>query len=85
MAETVTCPLDGAVLTLPVTETRENDMCTAVVVTDPGTVHRHIRDEHPERWQEICEARQKMNASPFIFGMPRRADGCFLEDGQDVG
>jgi len=83
MPETVTCPLDGAVLTMPVTERREDDMCTAMVVVDPGTVHRHIRDEHPERWAEMCDFQRKWNA--LGRAMPRRVDGCFLRDGEDVG
>ena len=83
MAKTVTCPLDGTVLTPPTTELREYDTCTAMVVTDPGMMHRHFRDEHPERWQELCDFQRKRNA--LGRAMPRRVDGCFLEDGQDVG
>jgi len=85
MSETVTCPLDGAELTMPVTEQREDGICIAMVVTDPGTVHRHIRDEHPDLWSDLCDARRKLNANPFLGGMPRRVDGCFLQHGQDVG
>ena len=46
-ADTVTCPLDGEVLTMPTTEQRVDDFCAYVVVTDPGTAHAHIRDAHP--------------------------------------
>lgn len=83
MTETVTCPLDGAMLTQPVTGRREDDFCSYVVVADPGTVHRHIRDEHPDHWQELCDFQRKWNARGL--GLPRRVDGCFLGDGEDVG
>jgi hypothetical protein len=83
MTETVTCPLDGTVLTRETTETRQDDFASYVVVTDPGTVHSHIRDEHPERWQEMCDFQRKWNA--LGRGMPRRVDGCFLAAGEDVG
>jgi hypothetical protein len=85
MSRTVTCPLDGEPLTMPVTEQRMDDFCAYVIVTDPGTVHAHIRDAHPERWQEMCDFQRKWNANPFNRGMPRRVDGCFLHDGEDVG
>jgi hypothetical protein len=83
--KTVTCPLDGAVLTLPVNERRELDggVATAMVVTDPGTVHRHLRDEHPVRWAELCDFQRKWNASGLA--MPRKVDGTFLRAGEDVG
>jgi hypothetical protein len=86
--ETVTCPLDGQVLTLPVHEQREIDggIAIALVVTDPGTVHRHIRDAHPERWAELCEFQRKWNASPVPgFHLPRKVDGTLLRTGEDVG
>jgi hypothetical protein len=82
---TVTCPLDGTPLTLPTTESREDDAGIIVVVTDPGTVHAHIRDEHPAMWARLREARERMNASPFIGGTPRRVDGTLLLGGRDVG
>ena len=86
--KTVTCPLDGAVLTMPTHEQQEiNDgMVLALVITDPGTMHRHIRDEHPERWAEMCEFQWKWNANPLPgFHMPRKVDGTLLLAGEDVG
>ncbi len=72
---------------MPTLEDRENDhgIALAVVVTDPGTAWHHVRDEHPERWAELCEARRKMNANPFIGGSPRKVNGTFLRTGEDVG
>jgi hypothetical protein len=82
----VDCPLDGTALTLPVTERCDlPDGGIAMVVTDPGTFHRHMRDTHPERWEEACERQRQMNANPNITFMPRKVDGTFLLDGQDVG
>ena len=80
--------MDGALLTPPTHERREIDggMVLVLVVTDPGTMHRHIRDEHPERWTELCEFQRKWNANPMPgFHMPRKVDGTLLLDGQDVG
>ena len=70
---------------MPTTAKVETDMTIAVVVTDPGTFHEHLRDVHPEQWAESCEARRKMNANPFFGGMPRKVDGTFLRAGEDVG
>lgn len=78
------CPACGAEVERPVMETREDDFCTYVVVTDPGTSWAHLRDQHPEVWAQMCEARRKMNANPFIGGMPRKVDGTFLRAGEDV-
>lgn len=82
-----TCPFDGTPLTLPTLEERELDggMVHAVVVTDPGNVSRHLRDEHPAMWARMCEQQRRMNANPFIGGMPRKVDGTFLRPGEDVG
>lgn len=88
MTETATCPLDGTHLTLPEHERREFDggMVLALVVTNPGTIHRHIRDEHPERWAEMCERQRKWNANPMPgFHLPRKVDGTLLRLGEDVG
>lgn len=83
--ETGTCPFDGEVLTMPVLEQRETDDCIYVVMTDPGTVSRHLKDKHPAMWARMCEAQRQMNASPFIGGMPRKVNGTFLFAGEDVG
>jgi len=80
-ARRVKCPLCGAELEWATTETREDGCATYVVVTDPGTAWAHTRDEHPERWAELCDARRKMNANPFIGCMPRKVDGTFLRAG----
>lgn len=89
VGRTAECPMCGAELTMPTTEERtlygDARFAIAVVVTDPGTVHRHVRDEHPEKWAELCEAQRKMNANPFIGGSPRKVDGTFLRAGEDVG
>jgi len=65
-------------------ETREDGMASYVVITDPGTAWAHVRDQHPGVWAQMCEARRKMNASPFIGGMARKVDGTFLRAGEDV-
>lgn len=83
-AMTEKCPACGAEVERPVMETREDGMASCVVVADPGTSWAHLRDEHPGIFAEMCEARRKMNANPYIGGMPRRVDGCFLRDGEDV-
>lgn len=80
----VKCPLCDAELEWATTETRQDEFASYVVVTDPGTAWVHIRDEHPERWAEMREARRKMNANPFIGCMPRKVDGTFLLAGEDV-
>ena len=69
---------------MPATETVVTDMACAVVVTDPGNVHSHIRDRHPEAWAAACEARRKLNANPFIALMPRKVDGTLMRAGEDV-
>jgi hypothetical protein len=81
----VRCPSCGAELELPASEVVETDMASAVIVTDPGTAFSHIRDVHPEYWATACELRRRMNASPYIGGMPRKVDGTFLRSGEDVG
>lgn len=85
----VTCPLCDAPLTMPRSEQQHIDQgavqAIAVIVTDPGTAHAHIRDVHPERWAELCEMQRQVNANPYIGGMPRRVDGTFLRPGEDVG
>jgi hypothetical protein len=82
-AETVTCPLDGALLTMDTFEDVDYGTCRAVVRTAPGTAHAHMRDAHPEHWQEMCEFQRKWNATGM--GMARRVDGCFLPPDGDVG
>jgi hypothetical protein len=79
----LTCPACGDELLLPTTATLDQDACTAVVVVDRGTVSAHVRDAHPERWASMCDARRKMNVSDR-YGMPRKVDGTFLLDGEDV-
>lgn len=83
--EVVKCPACGVDVEMPATAEVETGMTFAVVVTDPGTFYAHVRDEHPERWEQSCEARRRMNANPFIGGMPRKVDGTFLRPGEDVG
>lgn len=78
------CPACGADVEHATTETRHDDMASYVVVTDPGTAWAHLRDQHPDIWAEMCEARRKMNANPFIGGMARKVDGTFLRAGEDV-
>ena len=83
-----TCPLCGAPVTMPRTQ-RIDDLggdvlASAVVVTDPGTAHAHVRDEHPEKWAELCEMQRRMNESGR-YGMPRKVSGTFLRAGEDVG
>lgn len=78
------CPLDGTELTAPLMESAHTDPgVAAIVVTEPGTVHRHIRDAHPDLWQQMREQQRVHNERGT--GMPRRADGCFLGPGEDVG
>lgn len=79
------CPLCGDPVTMPRTENREDEFAIYVVVTDPGTWHAHHRDAHPESWAQACEMQRKMNANPYIGGMPRKVNGTFLRAGQDVG
>ena len=79
-----TCPACGADVEHATTETRHDDFASYVVVTDPGTAWAHLRDQHPGIWAELCEARRKMNANPFIGGSPRKVDGTFLRAGEDV-
>lgn len=81
----VRCPACGEEVTLPTNETIDDGMVLAVVVTDPGTFHGHVRGQHREAWERMCEARRQMNANPFIGGMPRKVDGTFLRPGEDVG
>lgn len=87
--EQVTCPLCSAELTMPTTEERFLDdgmvFAIALSVTDPGTAHHHVRDEHPEKWAELCEMQRRVNANPNIGGSPRKVDGTFLRAGEDVG
>jgi hypothetical protein len=61
-----------------------DDMASYVIVTDPGTFHQHARDDHPGIWADLCDARRKMNANPYIGCMPRKVDGTFLRAGEDV-
>lgn len=83
------CPRCGTPVTMPTREQRHIDdgatQAIAVVVTDPGTAHAHIRDAHPELWAQLCEQQRQLNASPYMPGMPRRVDGAFLRPGEDVG
>jgi hypothetical protein len=85
MPETVTCPLDGQTLTLDVLEQGEDGACFYVAVAERGTAYQHIRDSHPQHWQQMCEQQRAANANPSVTFMPRRVDGCFLQPGQDVG
>lgn len=80
-----TCPACGETVRHPCTETREDDFASYVVVVDPGNSWHHVRDAHPDIWAQMCEARQKMNANPYIGGMPRKVNGTFLGPGEDVG
>lgn len=82
-ANTATCRFDGIVLHGPVTETREMDGLMYAVVTDPGDYLPHVREHHPEMWQEWCERRRQTNSSGR-YGMPRKVDGTFLMAGEDV-
>jgi hypothetical protein len=85
--EHTTCPLCGMPVTMAASERRDLDgaVVAAVVVTDPGTFHAHVRDVHPDRWAHLVELRRKMNGNPFIGGSPRRVDGVLLRPGEDVG
>jgi hypothetical protein len=85
--ERTSCPLCDAPVTLPRSEHHDLDggMIKALVVTDNGTFHAHVRDAHPERWAELVEMQRQVNANQFIGGMPRRVDGTFLRAGEDVG
>ena len=80
------CPACGAGIEMPRTEEREfaDGMISAVVVTDPGTFHTHLRDAHPDFWAESCELQRAFNANRFIGAMPRKVDGTFLRPGEDV-
>jgi len=81
----VKCPKCGTEVTMPSHGERQDDSAFYVVVTDPGTFHRHLRDAHPEEWARVCEMQRKVNANPFIGGMPRKVNGTFLRAGEDVG
>jgi hypothetical protein len=80
----MTCPACGDEVLMPTTATLDQDACTAVVVVSQGTMWVHVRDEHPEEWERMCSQRREMNANPNIAFMPRKVDGTFLLDGEDV-
>jgi hypothetical protein len=87
--QALNCPLCGTPVTMPQTERVDNlggdVLVSAVVVTDPGTAHAHVRDSHPDKWAELCEMQCRVNASPFISAMQRKVNGTFLRPGEDVG
>ncbi len=78
------CPACGADIEHPTLETRQDDFVSYVVVTDPGTAWAHLRDQHPDVWAEMCEARRKMNANPYIGILNRKVDGTIMRSGEDV-
>ena len=74
MTETVSCPLDGITLfTMPIRAARDlPDGGVALVVTDPGTMHRHLRERLPPgTLGEACERQRRMNANPSQACRPR--------------
>jgi hypothetical protein len=75
------CALCDAPIEVPETET--TDWGRSVRVGDPGTLYTHLREAHPDRWAEICQAQRAVNA--LIDPVPRKIDGTLLLPGEDVG
>jgi hypothetical protein len=76
---TAKCPLCGAPIEVPWAIDVERD----THVIDPGNLYIHLREAHPERWAEVCQAQRAVNA--LIDPVPRKIDGTLLLPGEDVG